>query len=85
MHTVLIGMVRQRRVPAVFCESTVDARPMQRVAAESGARFAGVLHVDSLSPPQGPAPSYLALLRHNVDSLLRGLVPEARAGGIPPR
>jgi manganese transport system substrate-binding protein len=81
----LIAMVRQRRVPAVFCESTVDARPMQRVAAESGARLAGVLHVDSLSPPQGPAPSYLALLRHNVDSLRRGLVPEARATGIRPR
>jgi manganese transport system substrate-binding protein len=81
----LIATVRQRRVPAVFCESTVDARPMQRVAAESGARLAGVLHVDSLSPPQGPAPTYLALLRHNVDSLRRGLVPDARAAAIRPR
>lgn len=81
----LIETVRQRNVPAVFCESTVDARPMQRVATESGARLAGVLHVDSLSPPGGPAPSYLALLRHNVDTLRKGLAPQARAAAIRPR
>jgi manganese transport system substrate-binding protein len=69
----LIDTVRSRRVPAVFCESTVDRRAMERVAAESGASLAGVLHVDSLSPPDGPAPSYLALMRHNVVTLKRGL------------
>jgi manganese transport system substrate-binding protein len=71
----LIETVRQRQVPAVFCESTVDRRAMERVSAESGAPLAGLLHVDSLSPPGGPAPSYLALLRHNVTTLLQGLAP----------
>ncbi|MFM7266926.1 MAG: metal ABC transporter solute-binding protein, Zn/Mn family [Cyanobium sp.] len=71
----LIDTVRRRRVPAVFCESTVDRRGMERVAAESGASLAGVLHVDSLSPPGGPAPTYLALMRHNVATLMRGLAP----------
>ncbi len=69
----LIDTVRQRQVPAVFCESTVDAGAMRRVAAESGARFAGTFHVDSLSPAGGNAPTYQALMRHNVDLLLRGL------------
>ncbi len=71
----LIETVRRRRVPAVFCESTVDHRAMERVAAESGVPLAGTLHVDSLSPPGGPAPSYLALMRHNVTTLVRGLAP----------
>jgi manganese transport system substrate-binding protein len=71
----LIASVRSRRVPAVFCESTVDARAMRRVAAESGARLAGILHVDSLSPPGGVAPTYLKLMRHNVESVRRGLAP----------
>lgn len=71
----LIDTVRRRQVPAVFCESTVDRRAMERVAVESGAPLAGILHVDSLSPPGGPAPSYLALMRHNVSTLVRGLAP----------
>ena len=69
----LIETVRARRVPAVFCESTVDARAQQRVAAESGARLAGILHVDSLSPPGGVAATYLDLMRHHVGSVRRGL------------
>jgi len=71
----LIDTVRRRQVPAVFCESTVDRRAMERVAAESGAPLAGVLHVDSLSPAGGAAPTYLALMRHNVATLVRGLAP----------
>ncbi len=71
----VIATVRERRVPAVFCESTVDDRAMRRVAAESGARFAGTFHVDSLSPAGGRAPDYLSLMRHNVDLLGQGLAP----------
>jgi manganese transport system substrate-binding protein len=69
----VINKVRQRRLPAVFCESTVDDRAQRRVAAESGARFAGTFYVDSLSGPQGPASSYLSLMRHNVGLLVEGL------------
>jgi manganese transport system substrate-binding protein len=76
----LIATVRRSGVPAVFCESTVDARAMRRVAAESGARLAGILHVDSLSPPGGVAPTYLDLMRHNVGTVQRGL-----AAGLAPR
>lgn len=75
----LITTVRNRRVPAVFCESTVDARAQQRVARESGARFGGLFYVDSLSLPGGPAPTYLALMRRNVDTLVTGL-----RAGVPP-
>ncbi len=69
----LIDEVRRRRVPAVFCESTVSDKAQRQVASESGARFAGVFYVDSLSLPDGPAPSLLELQRHNVRTLLNGL------------
>lgn len=69
----VIRTVRERRVPAVFCESTVDDRPQRRVAEETGARFAGVFYVDSLSPPDGPAPTYLDMLRHNAKTVVQGL------------
>lgn len=69
----LIALVKERRVPAVFCESTVSAEPQKQVARQSGARFGGVFHVDSLSLPDGPAPNLLELQRHNVRTLQAGL------------
>jgi manganese transport system substrate-binding protein len=45
----LIAIVRDRRVPAVFCESTVSSKAQQEVARAGGARFGGTFYVDSLS------------------------------------
>jgi manganese transport system substrate-binding protein len=69
----LIALVKERQVPAVFCESTVSAEPQKQVARESGARFGGVFYVDSLSLPDGPAPNLLELQRRNVKVLRAGL------------
>lgn len=71
----VIDTVRERDVPAVFCESTVSADAMLQVAADTGARFGGTLYVDSLSESGGPVPSYLALLRHAADTIASGLAP----------
>ena len=68
-----IRFVRDHRVPAVFCESTVSDKPMQQVAAASGARFGGVLYVDSLSAADGPVPTYLDLIRHDAETIVAGL------------
>ena len=69
----LIATVRQRQVPTVFCESTVSDKVQRQVAEQTGARFGGVFYVDSLSSPQGEAPTLLKLQRHNVRTLIQGL------------
>ena len=69
----LIALVKDRKVPAVFCESTVSAESQMQVAKEAGARFGGVFYVDSLSLPGGPAPNLLELQRLNVRTLRSGL------------
>jgi manganese transport system substrate-binding protein len=69
----LIDTVKQRRVPAVFCESTVSDEAQREVARATGARFGGTFYVDSLSGPSGPAPSLLALQRHNLNLIVQGL------------
>lgn len=71
----LIDTVKQRQVPAVFCESTVSNKPQLEVARAGGSRYGGTFFVDSLSGPSGPAPSLLALQRHNVSLIVRGLLP----------
>jgi manganese transport system substrate-binding protein len=69
----VIDIVRKNQVPAVFCESTVSDKSQRQVAKETGAKFGGVFYVDSLSPPDGAAPTYLKLLEHNITTLINGL------------
>ncbi|RWR18133.1 metal ABC transporter substrate-binding protein [Sinirhodobacter populi] len=69
----VIDGVRKNRIPAVFCESTVNTAPARQVARETGAHYGGVLYVDSLSEPDGPVPTYLDLLRVTSETLARGL------------
>ena len=76
----LIETVRDRKIPAVFCESTVSDKAQKQVAAESGARFGGTFYVDSLSKPDGPAPTLLKLQRHNAALLINGLAESTEKG-----
>ena len=48
-------------------------RTQQQIARTAGVRFDGSLHVDSLSGADGPAPTYLALIEHDIDAILEGL------------
>ncbi len=73
----VIDGVREHEVPAVFCESTVNTAPAQQVARETGARYGGVLYVDSLSAPDGPVPTYLDLLRVTTETIANGLRDDA--------
>ncbi|MEG5253431.1 MULTISPECIES: metal ABC transporter substrate-binding protein [unclassified Microcoleus] len=69
----VINTVKANQIPAVFCESTVSNQGQLQVAKETGAKFAGVFYVDSLSPAEGPASTYLKLLEYNVNTLIKGL------------
>jgi manganese/iron transport system substrate-binding protein len=71
----VIDGVRERQIPAVFCESTVSSDPAEQVARETGAAFGGVLYVDSLSEADGPVPTYLDLLRVTTETIAKGLAP----------
>jgi manganese/iron transport system substrate-binding protein len=56
----------------VFSESTVSDKPAKQVARETGTRYGGVLYVDSLTPPSGPAPTYLKLMEYNARTIVKG-------------
>jgi manganese/iron transport system substrate-binding protein len=68
----VIDQVRKNKIPVVFSESTVSDKPARQVARETGARYGGVLYVDSLSDERGPVPSYLKLLEVTVDTIAKG-------------
>ena len=68
----LIDLERKNHIPVVFSESTVSAKPAQQVAKESGAKYGGVLYVDSLSAADGPVPTYIDLLNVTVSTIVKG-------------
>ena len=71
--TEAIETVREQKIPAVFCESTVSDQTMQQVVDSTDARFGGTLYVDSLSEEGGPVPTFLDLLRHDARTISEGL------------
>ncbi|MEL7543703.1 MAG: metal ABC transporter substrate-binding protein [Pseudomonadota bacterium] len=68
----VIDAVRRESIPVVFSESTISDRAAQQVAKETGARYGGVLYVDSLSGPDGAVPTYLKLLEVTVATIAAG-------------
>lgn len=68
----LENYVKANRVPAVFCESTGDNR-MKSIVEATGAKFGGVLYVDSLSGTDGPVPTYLDLLKYDADLIVKAM------------
>ena len=69
----VIDQVKEKQVPAVFCESTVEPKIQDEVIKATGAKFGGTLYVDSLSTSDGPAYSYLSLLEHAAETIINGL------------
>lgn len=71
----MIDGVRTHGIGVVFSESTISADPARQVARETGARYGGVLYVDSLSEADGPVPTYLDLLTVTTRTIAEGLAP----------
>ncbi len=69
----VIDLVRERKVPAVFVESSVNPALIERVARETGATKRGPLYSDSLGDPQGPASTYTGMFKENVRIVVEGL------------
>jgi zinc/manganese transport system substrate-binding protein len=65
----IIRQIKAERIPAVFMENITDHRLLDQIASETGAKIGGELYTDALSPPDGPAPTYLDMFRHNVGAL----------------
>ena len=69
----LIRQIRERGIRAVFIENVADPRLLKRIADETGAAIGGTLYPGALSGPDGPAPTYLDMMRHNATTLAQAL------------
>jgi len=74
----VIEQMRQHNIPVIFSESTISPEPAKQVARETGARYGGVLYVDSLSTAEGEVPTYLDLLRVTSNRIVDGLLADTQ-------
>jgi zinc/manganese transport system substrate-binding protein len=69
----IIRQIRKERIGAVFFENISDPRLIERIAQETGARIGERLYSDALSGPDGPAATYIDMMRHNIRALSAAL------------
>jgi len=70
----LIREVREQRIKALFVENMTNPGLIDQIARESGAVVGPRLYTDALSGPDGPAPTYEKMMRHNVTALVAGML-----------
>lgn len=76
----LADFVTERRIPALFIETSVSPRGIQAVQEAVQARgfqvtVGGTLYGDALGNPDTPTGTYTGAVRHNVDTIVSGLMP----------
>ncbi|MGE0109888.1 MAG: metal ABC transporter substrate-binding protein [Bdellovibrionales bacterium] len=69
----LIQTIKDENIHVLFVENMSSPRLMKQLAKDTKARVGGVLYADALSPPQGPAPTYLDMMTHNAELILKGI------------
>jgi zinc/manganese transport system substrate-binding protein len=69
----IITQIKKEKIQAVFLENVTDRRLLDQIAKETGAKIGGTLFSDALSPPDGPAGTYLDMFRNNIETLSEAL------------
>jgi zinc/manganese transport system substrate-binding protein len=69
----LIDQVRRDKIKALFLENITSPQLMQTIAQETGVPLGGGLFSDALSPPDGPAPTYVDMFKNNLPKLVDGM------------
>ncbi len=73
----LIDQIRREHIKVLFFENALSPRLVQQIGRETDAMIGGTLYADALSPPDGPAPTYLDMFRHNLPLLKAAMLSEA--------
>jgi ABC-type Zn uptake system ZnuABC Zn-binding protein ZnuA len=69
----LIDQIKATGAPAVFLETGSNPQLAQQIAAETGIQVVTDLYTHSVSAADGPAPTYLELMRYNTKQIVEAL------------
>lgn len=69
----LTDAIRASGAPAIFLEPGTNTQLAEQVANESGVKIAPALYTHSTSPPGGPAPTYIDMLKYDTTVIVNAL------------
>jgi len=81
-------VIKERKVPAIFVESTINPKLIKQLADDNGVPIGGELYADSLGKPGTEAGTYIGMIKSNTDVIVKALSSEANqeeSSGIPER
>ncbi|ACI99842.1 periplasmic zinc-binding protein TroA [Rhodospirillum centenum SW] len=86
----LVALLADRKVPAVFVETSVSERNVRALVDGAAARghtvaIGGSLYSDAMGAPGSYEGTYVGMIDHNVTTIARALGGEAPAGGFQGR
>jgi ABC-type Zn uptake system ZnuABC Zn-binding protein ZnuA len=73
----VVEVVKGRKLPAVFVETSVNPKLIEQISRESGAKVGGSLYSDSLGLPSEPSHTYKGMIEANTRQIVEAL------GGTP--
>ncbi len=69
----LVEKIKKEGVPAIFCETSHNAKLVNRLAEAAGVKVAPPLYTDALGPAGNPGATYDGMMRHNVTTIVEAL------------
>jgi ABC-type Zn uptake system ZnuABC Zn-binding protein ZnuA len=71
----LIDQIRASKVHAIFLEIGSNPQLAQQVSGETGVKVVTDLYTHSITAPDGPAPTYIDMMKANVNAIVQALRP----------
>jgi zinc/manganese transport system substrate-binding protein len=69
----IISMARKEKIKALFIGNLTNPALLEQIARDADVVAGPVLYSDALSMPDGPAPTYEAMMRYNTTTLVAGM------------
>lgn len=69
----LIRQIKNDKASAIFVENIGHPRLVEQIARETGLRVGGALYSDALSDRNGPAATYIDMMRHNAATIQQAI------------
>ncbi|MGI9379371.1 MAG: metal ABC transporter solute-binding protein, Zn/Mn family [Methyloligellaceae bacterium] len=70
----LIRQIRRNNISALFLENVSNSRLLDQIARETGLKVQGRLYSDALSSPAGDAPTYIQMMRYNIQTIRNAIL-----------
>ncbi|QUL57200.1 metal ABC transporter substrate-binding protein [Paenibacillus tritici] len=69
----IIGIIKDKQIPALFLETSVNPKTMETISRETGVPVHSKIFTDSLAKEGEDGDTYLKMMKWNIDKVIEGL------------